>query len=72
MHLIMADSRGVEPHPISQNLVFKASRRTNPAALLSISGKGDWTRTNTKNFGDSRAAFTLHPHLVPAERFDRP
>ena len=32
----MAESRGVEPHPISQNPVFKASRRTNPAALLSI------------------------------------
>ena len=32
----MAESRGVEPHPISQNPVFKAGRRTNPAALLSI------------------------------------
>ena len=32
----MAESRGVEPHPISENLVFKASRRTIPAALLSI------------------------------------
>ena len=31
-----AESRGVEPHPISENLVFKASRRTIPAALLSI------------------------------------
>lgn len=35
MWLYMAESRGVEPHPISENLVFKASRRTNPAALLS-------------------------------------
>ena len=32
----MAEGRGVEPHPISENLVFKASRRTNPAALPSI------------------------------------
>ena len=32
----MAEDRGVEPHPISENLVFKASRRTNPAALLSV------------------------------------
>ena len=32
----LADSRGVEPHPISENRVFKARRRTNPAALLSI------------------------------------
>ena len=31
---LMAGSRGVEPHPVSENLVFKASRRTNPAALL--------------------------------------
>ena len=31
----MAEGRGVEPHPISENLVFKASRRTNPAALPS-------------------------------------
>ena len=31
----MAEARGVEPHPISRNLVFKASRRTNPAALTS-------------------------------------
>ena len=34
MWLYMAVSRGVEPHPVSENLVFKASRRTNPAALL--------------------------------------
>ena len=33
----MAEDRGVEPHPISQNPVFKAGRRTNPAALSSIS-----------------------------------
>jgi hypothetical protein len=32
----MAEDRGVEPHPISQNPVFKAGRRTNPAALSSI------------------------------------
>ena len=32
----MAEDRGVEPHPISENLVFKASRRTIPAALTSI------------------------------------
>ena len=32
----LAESRGVEPHPISENPVFKAGRRTNPAALLSI------------------------------------
>ena len=31
--LLMAGGRGVEPHPVSENLVFKASRRTNPAAL---------------------------------------
>ena len=34
--MLLAESRGVEPHPISENLVFKASRRTNPAALLSV------------------------------------
>ena len=33
--VLLAESRGVEPHPISENLVFKASRRTIPAALLS-------------------------------------
>jgi len=33
--LLVVESRGIEPHPISENLVFKASRRTNPAALLS-------------------------------------
>ena len=33
----MAEDGGVEPHPISENLVFKASRRTNAPALLSIS-----------------------------------
>ena len=32
----LAEVRGVEPHPISENLVFKASRRTIPAALTSI------------------------------------
>jgi hypothetical protein len=43
--IVLADSRGVEPHPISENPVFKAGRRTNAAALLSIIG-GDsriWT-----------------------------
>ena len=35
-HYHLAESRGVEPHPISENPVFKAGRRTNPAALLSI------------------------------------
>ena len=34
--MLLAESRGVEPHPISENLVFKASRRTIPAALLSV------------------------------------
>ena len=33
---ILAEDGGVEPHPISQDLVFKASRRTNPAASSSI------------------------------------
>ncbi len=32
----MAEDGGVEPHPISENLVFKASRRTNPAASSSF------------------------------------
>ena len=31
----MAEDGGVEPHPISENLVFKASRRTIPPALSS-------------------------------------
>ena len=31
----MAEDRGVEPHPISENLVFKASRGTNPTASSS-------------------------------------
>jgi hypothetical protein len=34
--IVLAESRGVEPHPISENPVFKAGRRTNPAALLSV------------------------------------
>jgi len=32
----MAEDGGVEPHPISENPVFKAGRRTNPAASSSI------------------------------------
>ena len=32
----LAESRGVEPHPISENPVFKAGRSTITAALLSI------------------------------------
>ena len=31
----LAEDGGVEPHPISENLVFKASRRTIPAASSS-------------------------------------
>jgi len=34
----MAEGRRVELHPISRNLVFKASRRTIPAALPSNLG----------------------------------
>lgn len=41
----MAESRGVEPHPISENLVFKASRHTNAPALLSIIGTRGRDRT---------------------------
>ena len=33
--MLLAESRGVEPHPISENLVFKASRGTNPTASSS-------------------------------------
>jgi len=35
---ILAESRGVEPHPISENPVFKAGRSTNTAASSSIIG----------------------------------
>ncbi len=42
----LAESRGVEPHPISENPVFKAGRRTNAAALLSkIFGGDKWYRS---------------------------
>ena len=35
--IILAESRGVEPHPLlQQNPVFKAGRGTNSPALLSI------------------------------------
>ena len=40
------ESRGVEPHPISENPVFKAGRRTIPAALLSVIGTPGRTRTD--------------------------
>ena len=44
----MAEDGGVEPHPISENLVFKASRRTIPAASSSINfGLGHRLRTCT-------------------------
>ena len=42
----LAESRGVEPHPISENPVFKAGRRTIPAALLSIIGTPGRIRTD--------------------------
>ena len=43
---MLAESRGVEPHPCQENRVFKARRRTNPAALLSnITGLRDRSRT---------------------------
>ena len=38
----MAEDGGVEPHPISRNLVFKASRRTNAPA--SSSNMVPWMR----------------------------
>ena len=54
---LLAKSRGVEPHPISENPVFKAGRRTNPAALLSkllwfrgFTGPGPYS-TATAPFG---------------------
>ena len=44
----MVEDGGVELHPISENLVFKASRRTIPAALSSmIVGTQGRTRTDT-------------------------
>ena len=56
--LLMAEDGGVEPHPISENLVFKASRRTIPAALPSLFGIPGGTRTPTNGFGDRHAAIT--------------
>ena len=44
----MAEDGGVEPHPISRNLVFKASRGTNPTASSPIIvGTQGRTRTDT-------------------------
>ena len=43
----MAESRGVEPHPLSENPVFKAGRGTNSPALLSMFGTQGRTRTDT-------------------------
>jgi len=40
------EGRGVEPHPISQDLVFKASRGTIPAALPS-----NYINENPESFG---------------------
>jgi hypothetical protein len=55
----LAEDGGVEPHPISENLVFKASRRTNPAASSSIIfGTPARIRTGIHNTPFERAAFT--------------
>ena len=59
----MAEDGGVEPHPISENPVFKAGRRTNPAASSSIFfGRGYKNRTCTKRFKVSCATTTQIPN----------
>jgi hypothetical protein len=42
----LAEDGGVEPHPIPENLVFKASRRTIPPASSSKHGTLDEIRTH--------------------------
>ena len=48
----MAEDGGIEPHPISENLVFKASRRTNAPASSSLFGREYWIRTSDTDFKD--------------------
>ena len=55
----MAEDRGVEPHPISENPVFKAGRRTNPAALSSI--------TLVPNSGNDPLAYRLSSDCSTSE-----
>ncbi len=62
----MAESRGVEPHPISENPVFKAGRRTNAAALLSkIFGGDKWYRSTLLGLWSQCASiYAISPYQV--------
>lgn len=74
----MAESGGVEPHPITENPVFKAGRSTITAASLSIFGGRGGTRTHNplraSDFkSDVNTNSTTRPNcLVPLEGFEPP
>ena len=61
----MAEDGGVEPHPISENPVFKAGRRTNPAASSSIFLAG--TLGIEPKLTESKSA-VLPLHKVPTKK----
>jgi hypothetical protein len=55
----MAEDGGVEPHPISQNPVFKAGRSTNTAASSSV--------TLVPNSGNDPLAYRLSSDCSTSE-----
>ncbi len=62
--MLLAEDGGVEPHPISRNLVFKASRRTIPAASSSVSGVGDRNRTCIILICNQVPGRSAHTHTI--------
>ena len=57
LHWHLAESGGVEPHPISENPVFKAGRRTNaPASLSYYLASRVSLELTTPGFGDQCSA----------------
>ena len=68
--LCLAEDGGVEPHPISENLVFKASRRTIPAASSSINHIETHYLVLTSSVGLSPAIVAVCFYMAGVIRFE--
>ena len=69
----LAEDGGVEPHPISENPVFKAGRRTIPAASSSITGTPPRIRTeNNLPFEGSDFARFVQRGIIKQDVVSKP
>jgi hypothetical protein len=70
----MAEDGGVEPHPISQNPVFKAGRSTNTAASSSVTlvPNSEFESLTYRLSSECSTAELIGNNLVPRDGIEPP